>query len=162
MLSGETAVGAHPVRTVQVLDSIIRCAEAVPPPWTLKTPGEERPDHVPPLCDAAVTLAARARADAIIVMTTSGRTARLLSSRRPAAPIVALTGADEVARSLCLWWGVSAAIEPSTDDLEGAMLRVTAALRDHGTLPSPATVVMVSGSPDLDRRASNFLRIRIV
>jgi pyruvate kinase len=162
MLSGETAVGAHPVRTVQVLDTIIRCAEAVPPPWTLRTSSDEQPNHLPPLCDAAVTLAARAHADAILVMTTEGRTARLLSARRPAASIIAITHKDEVARSLCLWWGVSATIDPSTDDLEGAMLRVAATLRDRGTLPTPATVVMVSGSPDLDRRASNFLRIRIV
>ena len=162
MLSGETAVGAHPIRTVQVLDAIIRSAEAVPPPWTLATASDERPDHLPPLCDAAVTLAARAHADAIIAITTKGRTARLLSARRPSAPIVAVTGTDEVARSLCLWWGVSAMIDRSTDDTEGAMLRVAASLRDQGILPSPSTVVMVSGSPDLDRRESNFLRIRIV
>ena len=42
------------------------------------------------------------------------------------------------------------------------MLRVAALFRDRGTLPTPATVVMVSGSPNLDRRATNFLRIRIV
>ena len=57
MLSGETAIGAYPVRAVEVLDSIIRHAEAVPPLWTLPGPVAERPDHLPPLCDAAVTLA---------------------------------------------------------------------------------------------------------
>jgi pyruvate kinase len=162
MLSGETAVGAHPVRAVQVLDSIIRCAEAVPPPWTLNPSGTEPSDHLPPLCDAAVTLAARARADAILTVTTEGQTARLLSARRPAAPIFAVTGTEEVARALCLWWGVSATPDPSTDDLEDALLRLAATLRQQGNLPSPATVVIVSGSPDIDRRASNLLAIRIV
>src|SRR4029450_5205099 len=73
MLSGEPAVGAHPVRAVQVLDSIIRCAEAVPPPWTLNPSATEAYDHLPPLCDAAVTLAARARADAILTVTPEGQ-----------------------------------------------------------------------------------------
>ena len=91
MLSGETAVGDYPVRAVQVLDAIIRNAEAVPPPWTLPAPADERPDHLPPLCDAAVTLAARAGADAIVAITREGRTARLLSARRPTAPIYAVT-----------------------------------------------------------------------
>jgi pyruvate kinase len=162
MLSGETAVGAHPVRAVQVLDSIIRSAEAVPPPWTLHPSSNEPSDHLPPLCDAAVTLAARGGANAIVVITPSGETARLLSARRPGSPIIAVTETDDVARSLCLWWGVSAVVERSTDDLEGAMLRVAATLRQQGSLPSPATVVIVSGSPDIDRRASNLLAIRIV
>jgi pyruvate kinase len=104
----------------------------------------------------------RARADAIIAFTTEGRTAQLLSARRPTVPIIAVTQTDEVARRLCLWWGVAATIERSTDEPEGAMLRVAAYLRQHGYLQSPATVVMVSGSPNLDQRASNFLRIRHV
>jgi pyruvate kinase len=162
MLSGETAVGAHPVRAVQMLDAIIRSAEAVPPPWTLMARVDDRPDHLPSLCDAAVTLAARAHADAIIAFTEEGRTPRLLSARRPAAPIFAVTSADRLARSLCLWWGVSPTMVPSTDDLEGAMLHVAATLRNCGHLRSPARVVMVSGSPDLDRPSSNFLRIRMV
>jgi len=162
MLSGETAVGAHPVRAVQVLDSIIRCAEAVPPPWILNPARNEPSDHLPPLCDAAVTLAARGRADAILVITPTGDIARLLSARRPGSPIIAVTETDEAARGLCLWWGVSAVVERAIDDLEAAMVRITATLRQQGNLPSPATVVVVIGSPDIDRRASNLLGIRIV
>jgi hypothetical protein len=61
-----------------------------------------------------------------------------------------------------LWWGISSTIDRSIDDLEGATLRVAAGFRERGTLPSPATVVMVSASPSLDRGATNFLRIRVV
>ena len=87
MLSGETAIGDHPVRAVEVLDSIIRHAEAVPPPWMLPVPSAERPDHFLPLCDAAVTLATRGHVDGIVVLTREGRTARLLAARRPDTPI---------------------------------------------------------------------------
>lgn len=119
MLSGETAIGAFPVRSVQVLDRIIRHAEAGPrmrppegptdsglrPPGTAMEATARQADHLGPLCDAAVTLAARGGVDAIVALTREGRTARMLSARRPSAPVYAATDDEEVARRLCLWWG---------------------------------------------------------
>jgi pyruvate kinase len=160
MLSGETAVGAHPARAVEVLDTIIRNAEAVPPPWALPTPVRERPDHLPPLCDAAVTLAARAGADAILAITHEGRTARLLAARRPTAPIFAATDSVEVSRSLCLWWGVVSIVDRLTGDGDAVAMRVVDRLRPAGEIPSPARVVVVSASPDLEKSGANVLRIR--
>ncbi len=160
MLSGETAVGAYPVRAVEVLDSIIRNAETVRPPWTLAVPADERPDHLPPLCDAAVTLAGRGHAEAIMAITRAGRTARLLSARRPAAPIYAVTGGEEIARRLCLWWGVAPVVHALTSDVEAIVSRVACDLRDRGLLPTPATVVVVNASPDLNQSAANFLHMR--
>jgi pyruvate kinase len=162
MLSGETAVGAHPVRTVEVLDSIIRHAEVMPLPWTLASAGAERDDHLPPLCDAAVTLAARARADAIVALTREGRTARLLAARRPDAPIVAATDDEVVARRLCLWWGVTPMKDPLGTDIDAVLARLAARLRDDRLLPTPATVVLVTASPALDREATNVVAIRAV
>lgn len=162
MLSGETAIGDHPARAVQVLETIIRNAEAIPPMWTLPPPIDERPDHLPPLCDAAVTLAARGNVDAIIAITRKGRTARLLAARRPAAPIYAVTDSDDCGRRLCLWWGVEPVAASLEGELDPLLARVVTALRDQGRLPSPATVVVVSGSPDLQKSHANFVRIRRV
>jgi pyruvate kinase len=162
MLSGETAVGAYPVRAVEVLDAIIRDAESVPPVWTLPAPRSERPDHLPSLCDAVVTLAARAEADAIIAITRKGRTARLLSARRPRAPIYALTGSEAGARQLSLWWGVTTVVVDLAVDLDEMVARTVLSLRAEGRLPTPATVVGVSGSPDLEQSGANFVRLRRV
>jgi pyruvate kinase len=82
MLSGETAAGAYPVRAVQVLDAIIRETERSDE--TADSPVGPS-DHVAALCDAAVTLARESRAEVIVAVTRKGRTARLLSMRRPAA-----------------------------------------------------------------------------
>ena len=160
MLSGETAVGSHPPRAVHVLDAIIRAAESVPPPWSLPLPSGERPDHLPPLCDAAVTLAARGPVDAIIALTREGRTARLLSARRPSVPVYAVTDDQAVARRLCLWWGVAPVIHSLQGDPDSCLPQIAAQLRVKGVLPSPATVVMVSTNPDLQRSTANFVRIR--
>jgi pyruvate kinase len=162
MLSGETAIGDHPVRAVQVLDTIIRNAEAVPPLWALPTPVRERPDHLPALCDAAVTLAARAGANAILAITHEGRTARLLAARRPTAPVYAITESPEVARRLSLWWGVAPIVDPLSGDGEAIATRVVEALRRRGALATPARVVVVSASPDLAKSGANVLRIRQV
>ena len=160
MLSGETAVGAYPVKSVQVLDTIIRNAEASPPLWTLARPSDERPDHLPPLCDAAVTLATHAKVDALLGLTRQGRTARLLSARRPSAPIFAVTEGGECARRLCLWWGVAPVVQSlqgSNDEIVG---RAVERLRAGGLLPTPATIVIVSARPELEIGSANFVRIR--
>jgi pyruvate kinase len=160
MLSGETAIGAYPVRAVEVLDAIIRDAESVPPTWTLPPAGLERPDHLPSLCDAAVTLAARADARAIIAVTLAGRTARLLSARRPPAPIYALTGSEVRARQLSLWWGVTPVVADLSGELDELVRRAVLGLRDEGHLATGATLVIVNGNPDLDQRGANFVRLR--
>lgn len=160
MLSGETAIGVHPSRAVQVLDSVIRAAESVPGP-VLSPPATQAADHVPALCDAAVMLANQGHADALVAVTRKGRTARLLSARRPHAPIYAATERDEIARRLALWRGVvplTCAIEGDVDEVAA---RVIDRIRDRG-LPPDAAVVFVNASLDLTRDAANFVRIKRV
>jgi pyruvate kinase len=159
MLSGETAVGAHPIRTVQVLDSIIRHAEASPTLLQPPSPNDAA-GHLGALCDAAVTLAGHAAADAIVALTREGRTARVLSARRPSAPVYAATIGGEVARRLCLWWG----IRPMIDSLEGGAdavaRRIVDALREDAVLPTPATIVIVSANPEIETKGVNFVAVR--
>jgi pyruvate kinase len=158
MLSGETAIGAYPVRAVQVLDSII-CHAEISPGDSLPAP-DDVPGQLGPLCDAAVTLAARAKADAIIALTREGRTARVLSARRPAAPIYATTNDQSLVRSLRLWWGVVPIADSLEGDADGVALRVAGALRASAELPAPATIVIVSVNPDLERSGVNFVTMR--
>jgi pyruvate kinase len=153
MLSGETAVGAYPVRAVEVLDAIIRDAEALPPPWVpAATAGGL--DHVPALCDAAVTLASHGHADALVAMTREGRTARLLSTRRPPAPVYAVTDRPDLARRLALWWGIVPTVSSLDGTLDDVLRRAVPAMRAAG-LPAPATVVVVNASRDLDQDAAS-------
>jgi pyruvate kinase len=160
MLSGETATGLYPVRSVEVLDAIIRDAES------MITASNElvsaaAVDHVKALCEAAVSLSRRSHAYAIVAITREGQTARLLSAIRPLAAIVAVTDKAEVARSLALWHGVL----PIVCDLDGETEQVIArvvesAVRRALPVPETATVVVVNTAADLDRGSSNFVRIR--
>lgn len=160
MLSGETAVGLYPVRSVQVLDSIIRDIETMPPPASAET-SPRAIDHVAALCDAAVTLASRGQVDAIVAVTREGRTARLLSARRPQAPIYAATERAGVARRLALWRGIVPLVVSLEGHVDEVADRIVDLLRTSG-FTEQAIVAIVNASPNLDRGAANFLRIRRV
>jgi pyruvate kinase len=119
-------------------------------------------DHATALCDAAVTLARQSCADAIIAVTREGRTGRLLSMRRPRADVFAATDREDVARRMAQWWGAHSVLVSLEGDVDAVATRVIEQLQRSGRLPGVATVVLVNATPDLDRGAANFLRIRRV
>src|SRR2546428_4048555 len=107
MLAGETATGAVPAPAVPTLGAIIRDTAATPVPESaLRTREASGGGHEQALCEAAVTLANRGDAQAIVAVTRGGGTARRLSALRPRAPIIATTDNDQTARRLALYWGV--------------------------------------------------------
>ena len=161
MLAGETAVGAYPVRAVQTLDAIIRDAEAAPVHGVVvKGQPATHDDHARALCEAAVTLADRGAAQAIVAVTHGGTTARWLSALRPRAPIIAATEHQDTGRRLTLHWGVVPLCMPIGENLDEASARIGAQLVERGLVTAGATAVFVSISPDLTRRDANYLKIQ--
>ena len=160
MLSGETAVGAHPVRTVQTLDSVIRDAEAIAPRPT-QSVGEEviSLEHSRALCEAAVTLAETGEARAIVAVTRHGKTARVLSAFRPNLPIFAVTPDDIVARRLILHRGVQPIVADIGSDVDKASATVRRRLFALGWLQPGDVVVFVNVSAELGRGDANYVRI---
>jgi pyruvate kinase len=160
MLAGETASGANPARAVATLDSIIRDAEsdraALAPPMI--DPAEH--DHVQAICEAAVTLAERGDAHAIIAVTRGGKTARRLSALRPPVPIVALTERDEMARRLAIYWGVFPVASNLIRKVDSVGTLIGGQLAERGLVPAGAMVVLVSISPELGRSDANYLKIQ--
>jgi pyruvate kinase len=160
MLAGETAAGSFPGATVRTLDAIIRDAEAVAPLMVEVTgPSLMLAGHGRAICEAAVTLATRGDAHAIVAITREGNTARVLSSLRPAAPIVAATGSHDVARRLPLYWGVQPLVVPLEGELSTVAERIGAALLERGLVRRGTTIVFVSLSDDLSQPYSNYLKL---
>ena len=161
MLAGETAVGAHPVRAVKTLNAIIGDAETAPAHDVVpmqRTAAHD--DHARALCEAAVTLADRGAAQAIVAVTRGGTTARWLSALRPRAPIIAATERQDTGRRLTLHWGVVPLCMPIGDNLDEAGARIGAQIVERGLVLAGATAVFVSISADLTRRDANYLRIQ--
>jgi len=162
MLAGETAAGAHPARTVLTLASIIREAESSAPPLEIQRRASDNlhNDHAQALCEAAVTLAHRGEAQAIVAITRGGTTARRLSALRPKAPIIAATQVANTARRLTLHWGVVPLRAEIGDNLDEASARVGRLVIERGLVTSGAAAVFVSISADLNRSDANYLKIQ--
>ena len=160
MLSGETATGLYPVRSVEVLDAIIRDAESMQDEPDALLPTAPAANHVRALSEAAVSLSRRSNAYAIVAVTREGQTAKLLSAIRPEALIVGVTDKPEVARWLSLWHGVLPMVCELDGDTEQVITRVVESAVKRAQAPENATMIVVNTSVDLDRGSSNFVRIR--
>jgi pyruvate kinase len=161
MLAGETAAGLYPARAVQTLDAIIRDAETAPSSES-RAMLVERADsgHEEAICEAAVTLATRGAAQAIVAVTRGGGTARRLSALRPQAPIFATTDRDDTARRLALYWGVVPLCTAIGEDVDSAGTLIGRELVARGLVAAGAAVVLVSISADLSRADANYLKIQ--
>jgi pyruvate kinase len=155
MLAGETSVGRYPVRAVSTLDAIIREAEAAldPSARVIADPlvGSE---HGRALCEAAVTLAERSRAAAIVAVTEAGRTALVLASLRPTARILAATPQVKTARRTALVWGVTSVVTSETN-----LATIRDVLVSRALVPTGAAVVFVAIRPVLGRDDANFVHV---
>ncbi len=112
MLSGETAVGRHPLRAVEVMDRVARQTEAYL--WrqgvfeSISDPAAGS-DPLPietAVARATALLSRDLRVRAIVMVPRSGAWTTIVSSERPAAPVVALAAEDGIYRRLALAWGV--------------------------------------------------------
>ncbi len=158
MLAGETAAGQYPVRAVQMLASVIADAEIALPSEPIPAVADPiLSRHARALGEAAVTLATTGHADAIVAVTSKGRTARMLSALRPRAAILAVTPSDTVANRLALLWGVAPIVCPD-QELRTLEERLLAA----GLVSPGAVVVFVNVSPDLSRRDANYVNVQQV
>ena len=164
MLAGETAAGKFPIAAVQTLDAIIREAEAIPVTHRVMLAEENLvlSGHGRALCEAAVTLAEKGSASAIVAITRGGKTARVLSALRPRPPIYAATDQPEIARRLALSWGVTPVETDLSGDVETAAARIGEQLVERGSIPPSAVIAVVSINPDLRRDKANFLKLQRV
>jgi len=161
MLAGETAIGRFPARAVQTLDAIIRDAELTPSFMPERRVDMARAaDHAQALCEAAVMIANRDDAQAIVAVTRGGGTARRLAALRPRAPIFATTDRDEMARRLTLYWGVMPICTDIGENVDAAGTLVGQELVARGLVPDGSVVVLVSINADLTRNDANYLKIQ--
>ena len=166
MLSGETAMGAHPALVVETMDRIVRDVER----------SEEYATHVEqnvPAADAPQTdaLARAARylvddidASAIVAASESGYTAQKVSKFRPSVPIVGSTPSDEIRRRLALSWGIVPETTPYTEGGASTIIdNAVGTALETPAVDSGETVVVLSGMmTELDNtNASNTLKIHV-
>jgi pyruvate kinase len=161
MLAGETAVGAFPLKAVEILNAVIREAERLEPATTVH-PVISVPTapHAQALAEAAVTLADYSRAFAIVAITRAGTTARVLSALRPRVRIFAATDRESVARSLMLYRGVCPLTTDTGKDVDSAGSLLKGELRARDLVPHGAVVVFINTNADLSRPDANYVMLQ--
>ena len=161
MLSGETAIGRYPISAVKIMDSVARQTErylfshGAFGTFDQYTPTAPEPAGakavVRTLAEAAALLSRQLSIVAVIVVAPHARSARIMSSSRPAAPMVAVSGDASVLKLACLTWGTlpfeSAQVELT--DSESLAQAVNAEL----DLAAPGDQVLVLRAAS-DREAS--------
>jgi pyruvate kinase len=148
MMSAETAVGKYPLEAVEAMDSILRETEA----YQFFAQGGRFPkaglDINNEVQSALGTAAAQLSRDlmvrAVIVVTRSGFTARMVSADRPSAPILAFTHSEEVARRLHLMWGVYPFVSKRVLSTEQSLEYGVKVLKQLKLAQSGNYVIMVS------------------
>ncbi len=163
MLSAESASGQYPVRTIETMNEIASQVEKDQLKF-YRFPKEQKDWSLvsEAIAESACVTAKMLDAKAIICLSTTGKTATLISSFRPKAPIVSVTHVEEGLTALQLNWGIHPMkISPYTTG-EEAMREVENLLLERGFLSKGDKVVLTLGFPVASRAKTNALRVHIV
>jgi pyruvate kinase len=143
-----------------MMDRIIREAEASP--FFNPRPSEPGGATAEAIAHAACAIAQEVGAKAIVALTETGGTARLVSKARPGPPILALSPDEMTLRRLALLWGVAPQALDVVTDLELLTVRVRALLGERGLVAPGDRFVVVYGAPVGGRGSTNALRVEVV
>jgi len=163
MLSGETAMGQYPEKSVRMMANIIVATEDASESSPVTRRRERGIDDTPEaVADACCSVSMHLGARALVVFTSTGRTAVLISQRRPERPIFAFTPSLAIRRQLNLVWGVRPfPVEPS-DTLEQRITRLDQELLRGALAQEGDTVVLSMGAPMAPSGSTNLMMVHHV
>jgi pyruvate kinase len=145
MTSGETAMGLYPVETVQMMKRIILHTERE----DLAHRANRRSDFgfaaqgsASAISAAAVVLARQLPAKVILAATTSGQTARNISSFRPDVPVIMATNQRRVYNQLAIVWGGKSFFLEDMTNVEDKIISI---LKESGNVIQGDMIVVASG-----------------
>ncbi len=165
MLSGETAAGAYPIEALKTMSLIAERTEADAHYQShrlsrMKINGTTSVSDA--TAHAACLTAQDVNASAIVTVSESGNTARLLSKYRPEQPIIAFVMRPQVQRQLALSWGITPLLMPlahSTDEL----IEVSTSLAEkYGYIHNGELAVVTAGVPVGVSGTTNMVKIHMV
>ena len=163
MLSGETAAGAYPVEALKTMSAIAERTE------------QENHARFAPLAEntgkisvsdatahAACLTAKDVNAAAIVTVSESGNTARLLSKYRPKQPIIACVMDEQVQRQLSLSWGITSLLMGPAHSTDELIEMSTALAEKNGYLHNGELTVVTAGVPVGVSGTTNMIKIHMV
>ncbi len=163
MLSGETAKGKYPVKSVETMARVVMRAEKDLRIWQRREQMLESGGGVPDaVSHAAVSIGEEMNARVIISLSRSGSTANMVSKFRPACPIVAATPLKKTWREMALVWGVYPLLKEEAVTAEEATQSALAGALDQGMVCEGDLVVITAGVPVEIPGTTNMVQVHTV
>lgn len=150
MLSAESAAGKYPVEAVRFMNDTIHSVEqnpefkqAIAINWKDLSIENVKANAI---TSTASILADRVKAKLIVIATSTGRTARIISSFRPVENIIAVTHDETTRNQLVLSWGIHPIIVKPTEDVKGFLDAIISEIKKGGFAKSGDTIIFIGGS----------------
>ena len=164
MLSGETAAGAYPVEAVKTM---VRIAERTEQDVDYRKrffhhDRNANPDITDAICHATCTTAHDLNAKAIVTVTKSGRSARMISGYRPASDIIGCATSEKVCRQINLAWGVTPILIKEEKDVYDLFDNALVAAEKMKLLEKGDLTVITSGVPIGISGTTNMIKVQNV
>jgi pyruvate kinase len=161
MLSGETAVGRYPVGAIETM---ARIALAVEPHMGYRHELPEAADNPTigqAMSNGACDLAEALGAKAILVPTSSGKTASAVARLRPRRPVLGLTHNRYAFQQMAIEWGVTPIVIDQADDIEQVWEQSLEAARLSGLVDSGDRVVLTAGTAVNMPGSTNVIKVDV-
>lgn len=164
MLSGETAAGAYPVEAVKTM---VRIAERTEQDVDYRkrfyqSARETDTDITNAICHASCTTALDLNAKAIVTVTKSGTSARMLSKYRPESDIISCATTEKVCRQLSLTWGVTPIVIKEEKEVFHLFDKAIQAAVKMKLLGAGDLTVITSGVPIGVSGTTNMMKVQVV
>ena len=161
MLSGETSVGNYPVEVVETISKTVLEIEKMDKVYNkgLATNDKSPTFLADAVCYNAAKISKDLDADALVVMTKSGFTARMVASYRPKAPIYAFTDHEEIMSRMSLLWGVQTFYYDGKVATDEALPEINNILRIKGLLNDGDVVINTASMPIHSKGATNMIKV---
>jgi len=159
MLSAESASGKHPFKCIKIMHEIATEVEKTGDYFYKISLEEEFTDVARAISASACLTAQKLNASAIVCLTTSGKTAAMISRFRPKARIIAVTHILETLNRLELVWGIQTFIIKPYKSTDEAMSQIEDLLVKYGLVNTADKVIFTLGVPVSLRAKTNSLRV---
>jgi len=162
MLSGETAIGQHPIHTVETMARIIDATEesGLCAVGSRHEHGARELTVSEAIGHSTAQVSTDLRVAAVVVCTDSGFTARAVARFRPRAPIIAGTPRADVVRQLTLSWGVTPVLLPALGSTDELIAEAAKAARGTGIVARGDRILITAGIPFGKTGGTNLLLVQ--
>jgi pyruvate kinase len=162
MLSAESASGKYPFKAIRTMHEIIVEVEKNEESYYKISLDNELLSTPAAIAASSALCALKLNASAIVCLTTSGKTAQIISGFRPKAQIIAITTETEVLNRLEITWGLQTLHLNPYNNLKDVLSQVEKLLIVNGLAKTGDRIILTLGQPIADHGKTNSLHVHVL